>query len=754
MEESQINGGEEFYENIEAPKFVDFTVPDQYRPDDRYWFCLRVGCDQKHEEELDPEEIYKNFVLRVMAARSPNIRLRKALNRKPPSSSLKCPLTAPAKPSKSRISRLDIISSLSRKMGDVKDKTRTLSKVSATPKANLKQSSVAAKALTTPRKRERILNPDTFKSVRNPKETKLEVPKNRVIAKALVFHSPRKVVCRLKTSVELKTPVRKLCSAMKKLEINGGTKQALGCHKPLPSNTSRKQFRGREVKSRVYDSLHSHTNKGHKAKPLKNKEKRERDLKQSCVPKDDENDSKRHGSLEGSSASDASKNGEAKSSEVESVEHTVEVLSEISREETTTLSSSEDRDSGNGNEECLKTVKFSEAELGEHPVEVLSETSREEITSLSSSEERYSGDGDANVLDTNNHEERIKLSSDKRSNPDDKENALPSDHANAVEVIESEDKENALPSDLANAGEDKENALPSDHANAGEVIESEDKENASASDGNREHNNHCEGKILSNHDTSKDSKKVNQVVKKTLKQEAKYKKPKPTNPKPFRFRTDERGILKEAHLEKKLTPLKEITSEKLPVKKSSTNHQNVNQKNGSNQGKSENENATQEDREKRRDRTPADHPGKTRSTSSRTLKGDLEQKLPTKTPRRRAISGKSHKENQIKVQKSDTMEKTKSPSIRRKILRPQGITSIKKTTQTPGQLGVIKETSPTILRHREAAKPGENGASPATQTSDPITSRSVSRGRRTITIPKEPNFHSIHIPKSCTKKVV
>lgn len=34
---------EVFYERIEAPKFVDFSTPDHYRPDDRYWFCLRVG---------------------------------------------------------------------------------------------------------------------------------------------------------------------------------------------------------------------------------------------------------------------------------------------------------------------------------------------------------------------------------------------------------------------------------------------------------------------------------------------------------------------------------------------------------------------------------------------------------------------------------------------------------------------------------------------------------------------------------------
>lgn len=31
------------YENIEAPKFVDFTAPDRSRPDDRSWFCARIG---------------------------------------------------------------------------------------------------------------------------------------------------------------------------------------------------------------------------------------------------------------------------------------------------------------------------------------------------------------------------------------------------------------------------------------------------------------------------------------------------------------------------------------------------------------------------------------------------------------------------------------------------------------------------------------------------------------------------------------
>ena len=47
MEDCDGNCGEEddaFYEEIEAPKFVDFTVSDdRSRLDDPSWFCVRVG---------------------------------------------------------------------------------------------------------------------------------------------------------------------------------------------------------------------------------------------------------------------------------------------------------------------------------------------------------------------------------------------------------------------------------------------------------------------------------------------------------------------------------------------------------------------------------------------------------------------------------------------------------------------------------------------------------------------------------------
>lgn len=44
IEEEEIEIDDDFYEKIEAPKFVDLTAPDKRPPDyDRHWFCLRFG---------------------------------------------------------------------------------------------------------------------------------------------------------------------------------------------------------------------------------------------------------------------------------------------------------------------------------------------------------------------------------------------------------------------------------------------------------------------------------------------------------------------------------------------------------------------------------------------------------------------------------------------------------------------------------------------------------------------------------------
>jgi hypothetical protein len=42
-ESTVINEDEEFYENLEAPMFVDLTAPDLAQHDDGSWFCLKIG---------------------------------------------------------------------------------------------------------------------------------------------------------------------------------------------------------------------------------------------------------------------------------------------------------------------------------------------------------------------------------------------------------------------------------------------------------------------------------------------------------------------------------------------------------------------------------------------------------------------------------------------------------------------------------------------------------------------------------------
>ncbi|KAB2603733.1 hypothetical protein D8674_004738 [Pyrus ussuriensis x Pyrus communis] len=671
--ESGHEGGDEFYEKIEAPKFVDFTDSDPHRPDDRYWFCMRVGCDQKHEEELDSETIYRNFVLRVMAARSPNVKLRKALARKAPS--LKCPLTAPAKSSKPRVSRLALIPSFSHKMADAENRARKpLHKICATPNVKAKQPTAVSKALTTPRNRKPISNSETFRSVRNPKLKNIVVPENsRPVAKALVFHSPKKPVT-TKASMERSSPVGKICSAMKKLEITSGKKHVLGYNKLLPLDTSRKQFRGREVKSRVFDSLRSNNCKGQEAKTLK-RENMEKDLRQHCDPAPreevDDNDSSdmevdkksREGALEGFSMSATSQSGRLN---------------------------------------------------GENQVEILSETLNGDTTSLSGSEERDSNENynKENANNGNGYEEKTKLRSEKRS---------------TLEQFDDDD----------------------------------DKENNTASDENRglNINDHSTRINLGKHDASKNSQKVNQADKipkesstsaASNAQGVKYRKPKSTNPKPFRFRTNERGMLKEATSEKKVhAPLKEITLVGTPGAKSTSKHQNVIQITKNCLGQSEHENDTQGRCEKRLDRrTRLKENGMKGATCLKTPKVDFERKASVVTPLRRKVSTyeKASPEREHK-----SKERTKSPKVQQRSVTRRGVDSSRKkavvSSRTPCQLSVIKETSSRKIRPKKAVAPCS--ASPATKGSASSPSRSLSRGRRPTTVPKKPYFHNIHVPKTC-----
>ncbi|XP_020969887.1 uncharacterized protein LOC107623890 isoform X2 [Arachis ipaensis] len=611
---------EDFYEKIQAPKFVDLTAPDPRLPDeDRHWFCMRFGCDQKHEEELDSEAIYKDFVLRVMAARSPNVKLRKALNRREASENLKCPLTAPAKP---RVSRMALISSLSHKMAENKAKVnKPLAKVSAsaTPNAKVKQSPSVAKALTTPRnQKKKVSIVEPFRTVQSKKALSVAVPKSRMVGKALVFHSPKRTV-KIKSSVELKTPMRVLCSAMKKLELNGGKKNGEECNNSLHISASRKKLRGREVKSRVFDLLYSNNCKGPETNTVRcRKEKRVKGMEKCQVNLPHEEN-------------------EIDSSDME--------IDEKSR--------------GSSLERCTE----SGISGGSKPTRVESSSEASVTTTLSNSTEE----------EKKTTEERKQRGVKSKPVPEKGENP---------EAIKRKDKEKSVNFD------DKENQ-------AG-LTEYDDKENASAPDENRimtTNNDPNKVNLGSKTEDSRNTDKKHSSIT-TSSQVVKYRKLKPTNPKPFKLRTDERGILKEANLDKKVpSQLKETT----------TKGGNLMRK----------------------------HPIAATQSPGPKIKKQID---PENTP------GHGYK---LATSQLMQLKAVKPPSA---LSRKKG----KVVLGTPCKLSVILEKPSKIAKPKDAAKPRQNDASPPTSNGAASNSKPCSRGRRTLTVPKEPKFHSLHVPRSCT----
>ncbi|WJX22126.1 hypothetical protein P8452_11463 [Trifolium repens] len=641
---------DDFYEKIQAPKFVDLTAPDKRRlDDDRHWFCARFGCDQKHEEELDSEAIYKDFVLRVMAARSPNVRLRKALNRRQreASSNLKCPNTAPAKP---RMSRMAFISSLSHKVSD-KDV-----KVAATPNAKVKQSPSMTKALTTPRNQKKVSNLEQFRSVQNKKSLTVAVPKakSRVVAKALNFNSP----------VELKSSMKALCSAMKKLEFNGVKKNGEGCNNSLPVDSSRKKrFKGREVKSRVFDSLHSSNRKEPETNTVRClKEMKVKAMQKHKVPVQ-----------HGSDSSDIEIEEKSRSDSLERGESSVLALSEASRDDITSLSSS--------NNEEKKTIEGSEKD------------SRDDITSQSSS-----GEEDKKTIEESENEEKLITVSNKRK---------------ILEAKKRKAEENSM------AYDDKENEI--------ELNENYDKENSSVPSENISLSTNSDGSKKAILGSKQEDRKIHKksALTTTGSQVVKYRKLKPTNPKPFKFRTDERGILKEANLEKKITaPLKETTAKdcKAAIRKNKN-------KNEMCTAQSDQDNYSSCS-EKSHRTMQQNQTGNVHSDNNSNSK--VQHKLSAKTPNRNPGP---------KLQKHvDENYERKSKMMQHNVVRPLSVLSRKKEKAVLASAckpGSFVEKTSEIVKPKETTKPHKNDAS------------SCSQGRRTLTVPKEPKFHSLHVPKSC-----
>ncbi|KAK3145940.1 hypothetical protein QOZ80_3BG0259570 [Eleusine coracana subsp. coracana] len=213
-----------FYEDIQAPKFVDLTAPDACRPtDDASWFCLRVGCDQNHEQ-VDQEALDRSFFMRVMAARSPNVRLHKAISRKNQSSMLKCPHSAPPKPPRARFARLSAGAEAAEKAAPrPKMRAQRICALRASPPrtkaARIEPSSARKKALTTPRSKAVRPTQEPFLSVKHQKQPVAAAERKGTVVKALFMNTPKKEVARTPVPDKGKEAVAEVCSKLRKLNL-------------------------------------------------------------------------------------------------------------------------------------------------------------------------------------------------------------------------------------------------------------------------------------------------------------------------------------------------------------------------------------------------------------------------------------------------------------------------------------------------------------------------------------------------------
>ncbi|KAK9167806.1 hypothetical protein Scep_002997 [Stephania cephalantha] len=691
---SSFNGeysDDDIYEKIEAPKFVDFTRPDPPLLDqDRSWFCVRIArytvsgsifhwvkivqatrlrliapgppenrCDQQHEE-IDPDALYKSFRLRVLAARSPNLRFQKALSKRAQSITVKCPLSAPAKPSKPRLPRL-LISSISRSITNSKANAQNSLKLAATPKARAKASSVATKALTTPSHKRPIPKSDNpFRSVRNPKKS-TTMSKTRVVAKALVFDSLSKTdKQKKKSSSECSSQTAEICIGMKK------TSRINAYNAATASSASKSKVSAKKLRNGGEETL---------------KELREHNSKSfKCLMK----------------------------SKSLRKPQKVTVLEEVHNEY---IDMDTDRKSLDDpiHVHCAPDRSTSHEE-NESTTEV-------ETGNGSSQEKGFSSSETSSVRDKAEVILTYTSSNGYSSSLSDSDRGLGNEDPNESETLNGNRDAN-----------DKENDFEGKRIEANnEGMEYDDKENAAASDNNR---NPDSSKEQVERKMDVDSQKATKAVNKTPNGSwasafhgIKYKKPMPTNPKPFRLRTDERGTLREANLEKKngTAPLKEITT--VPDGKSETRH--VKERSTTDCLKTP---------------KPIMEP---RSTSAKPeSRKELKERDDTKTVEEKSLRSDESPSSQklVRPLRTSGTRKGMKPAVSSNQSRLKVIKELKEASVSTAMDTTIPEKKCSTLR---AANPAAPNAS---------ISKSSSQRRRPTTFPRDPSFQEIHItPKSCTK---
>ncbi|KAI3896695.1 hypothetical protein MKW92_009092 [Papaver armeniacum] len=746
---SNNSDDDEIYEKIEAPKFVDLSAPDRsLQVDDRSWFCLRAGCDLKHEEDINPETVYKDFVLRVMAARSPNFRYRKQLCRAT-RANLKCPQSAPAKSSKRRLSRLTVVTSISQKLADAKVKVHPICKFNLTPKGKAKKISTSGKALTTPRNKKSFSNRDPFRSVQNVK-TACTMPRNRVVAKALVFNSPKKAE-RKKNLIGCQTPMTALCSEMNKLEI---TSQAKPCKTSSSASCQQRKCTpaSQPLKSKLYDQIAknlvevSGDSKEPKTKSIRRLKKKSKGKLQNVldlVPQESSvNDVTDMGVDEKSEnrfIDVHSVSGDSKSN----VEHLVATeeenpsAAEAMQEEH--VPSAVVTNSGNSLEEDdAKEIQETELEVDENYKGNTLEGSVKSHT-----EELDSKDNDVPTTQPLGKIQETELEVDENYEGNTLEGSVKS-HS---EELDSTDNDVPTTQPLG-----KDEGI--------ETNGSDDKENAYAENSDSNHNDENSQRNINHSEHSENLRKVNGKEVKPLKGsctapanggplEVKHRKTKLTNPKPFRLRTDERGNVREAKMERRLLqdPLREIKLGPKVADGVQERHENEIELKEKMRKHCTRETNNQEVKPTEKGKlTKKIHYRQVKSKYLDTSKCAAETKMAATTTQKLRKVEDGEENAAQKLQRRTT----KSQLLREQLVRPQRVFGTREPKPSSlvslVRLGIIKETSSTVSKPTEVK----------IETVGPITAtkpagRSISRGRRPTTVAKEPNFHRIHIPKSCTK---
>ncbi|KAF5951178.1 hypothetical protein HYC85_009122 [Camellia sinensis] len=553
------------------------------------------------------------------------------------------------------------------------------SALGSTPNPKVKQ--VVAKYLITSRNKNCLPSPNSFRSVQNLKPTSIAEPKNRTVAKAFVFQSPKKVIS-IKTSSELRTPLTKICEGMKRLEISSQRKHILGY-----SNKSSKDIKRNPDKSLPLDpstrKLGAYEDKS-KAKelfrPPNFKEKGNKSLR--CIEKG---------------------NKPCNSMPKETVKNDLSRMEIDMKSRDSSVFGSSSITEGNVCEEWLSTEKTS------GNLDTINSTREEAVTCLEVVP--LTKNSDMVLLDASRGEMNTSSNSEEGSL---EENDLPKFEENSErgnesnEGIDEEGKTKASSEKRKNPKDHKtepENLGVKGHE--GEAMDSDDKENVLASDGNR-----CEAssgrKIFRKQET-------NEITKKFLIR--KLQQPQCSQAEVY---TKKHGN----EIQRNDKCLEQRNDKCLEQRK--CNH-DTNESSG---------NELQKNYKK-------DEPKQSRTVSER-------QAYPNITPQR---CSKSTQQKPKPITSRLDLRKTKSSSQHEQFISPKGVASTKKAMACGKQLTVIKEISSTASRSKEAGDLSHSDISHANKAATSSASSSLSWGKRPLTIPKEPNFHNIRVPKCCTRKV-